>query len=131
MYLSMKEWWVSMGGYLSNSICLSSAKLVKHGIKVYALCDNIAGNCLKLHIYSGYEEWFVSGEGFTYNLCNPLMSDYFNNNHVLLYTDNYYTSIKLARKVLSLGTDLVGTIRRTSKEFPKFESCTIGPMRIY
>ena len=69
------------------------AKPVKHGFKFYALCDSITGNCLKIHIYSGYEEEFVSREGFTYNLCNHLMSDYFNNNHVL-YTDHYYTSIK-------------------------------------
>ena len=46
-----------------------------------------------MYIYSGYEERFVSGEGFTYNICNHLMSDYFLNNYVL-YTDNYYTSNK-------------------------------------
>ena len=91
--------------------------------------DSITGYCLKIHIYFGYEERFVSREVFTYNMYH-LMSDYFNNNHVL-YTDNYYTSIKLARKLLSLGTNLVGTIRKTSKKFPKIESCTIGPMRFY
>ena len=32
------------------------AKLVKHGIKDYALCDSLTGYCLKIHIYSGYEE---------------------------------------------------------------------------
>ena len=61
------------------------AKPVKHGIKCYALCDSFKEYCLKIHIYSGYEEWFVSGKGFTYNICNHLMSDYFNNNHVTMY----------------------------------------------
>ena len=124
-HVSIDEGMMSFNGRLSFKQYMP-AKPVKHGIKFYALCDSITGYCLKLHIYSGYEERFVSGEGFTYNICNHLMSDYFNNNHVL-YTDNYYTPIKLARKLLSLGTDLVGTIRKTSKEFPKFETCTIQP----
>ena len=38
--------------------------------------------------------------------------------HHIVYTDNYYTSLKLARYSLSTGTDLVGTIGRTSRGFP-------------
>ena len=81
--------------------------------------------CLKFIIYSGREDGFVSGEGFTLNIVNELLSDY-QYKHRIVYTDNYYTSLKLARYFLSTGLDLVGTIRRTSRGFPRIDTVLIS-----
>ena len=78
-----------------------------------------------LTIYSGREDGFVSGEGFTFNMVNELLGDYQYNHHIV-YTDNYFTSQKLARYLLSTGTDIILTIRRTSRGFPRIDTFRIG-----
>ena len=47
---------------------------------------------------------------------NELLSDYLYKYHIV-YTDNYFTSLKLARYLLSTGTDLVETIRKRPEDF--------------
>ena len=45
---------------------------------------------------------------------------------VSVYTDNYYTSLKLAKYLLSCQTNLVGTIRKTSGRCPRINTIHIG-----
>ncbi|CAG5043281.1 unnamed protein product [Parnassius apollo] len=47
-----------------------------------------------------------------------LMEGYLQNGHTL-YTDKWYTSIDLGRKLLDKETHLVGTLRKTRKYLPK------------
>ena len=96
-------------------------KPIKRGIQFFILCDSVSSYYLKFIIYTGWEDRFVSGEGFTFNIVNELLSDYLYNHHIV-YTDNYYTSLKLARYLLSTGTDLIVTIRRTSRGFPRIDT---------
>ena len=95
------------------------AKPTKYGIKLFAICDSVTGYCLKCHIYTGREDSLSSDEGFTFNIVNKLISPYILYNHIL-YTDNFYTSIKLAKCMRNQKTHLVGTVRKHSKLFPKF-----------
>ena len=99
-------------------------KPTKRGFKFFALCDAPSGYCLKLRIYSGRDDRYSSGEGFTFNIIMDLLANYLNIN-TILYTDNYYTSIKLAKALLSKSTHLVGTIRKTSKSFPNLADVSL------
>ena len=67
------------------------SKSVKHGINCYALCDCAIGYCLKLKIYTYRDITFDKILPYNYSI-SP---NYLYNNHKL-YTDNYYTSLKLA-----------------------------------
>ena len=100
-------------------------KPIKRGFKFFSLCDSESRYCMRLRIYSGSEARFVSGEGFTYNMVMELLNNYLYRSHIL-YTDNYYTSIKLAIALRSMDTHLVGTIRKTSKSFPKLDTVSLG-----
>ena len=63
---------------------------------------------LKLVLCIGREDIFVSGEGFTFNIAKELLR------------------LKFARYLLSIRTDLVGTIRRTSRGFPHIDTVRLG-----
>ena len=91
-------------------------KPIKRGIQFFSLCDSVSRYCLQFIICIGREDIFVSGEGFTFNIVNELLSDYLYKHHII-YTDNYSTSLKFARYLLSTGTYLVETIRRHSRGF--------------
>ena len=47
-----------------------------------------------------------------------LLQPYLNNGHVL-FTDNFYTTPRLAHYLLQNGTGLVDTVRPNRKKFPK------------
>ena len=81
--------------------------------------------CLKFLIYAGKEDRFISGEGFTFNIVNELLSDCQYKYHIV-YIDNYHTSPKLARYLLSTRTDLVGTIKRMCRGVPRIGTILIG-----
>ena len=98
-----------------------SLKPTKHSIKFYTICEADSGYCLNMYVYSGADQQLSSGNGFIFNICNHLMSNYLGNGHVL-YTNRLYTSVKLARYLLSQNTDLVGTVKTTSKNYPKFHT---------
>ena len=80
---------------------------------------------LKIYNLTGREDGFVSVEVFTFNIVNELLSDYQYKHHIV-YSDNYSTSLELAKYLLSTGTDLVGTIRRMSRGFPRIDTVRIG-----
>ena len=102
-----------------------SMKPIKRGIQFFSLCDSVNSYCLQFIIYTGREDIFVSGEGFTFNIMNELLSDNQYKYHIV-YTDNYYNSLKLAKYLLATGTYLVVTIRRTSRGFPHIDAVCIS-----
>ena len=66
-----------------------------------------------------------SGEGFSFNIVNELLSDYLYKHHIV-YIDNYYTSLKIARYLLLRGTDLIVTTRRMARRYPRIDTVFIS-----
>ena len=81
----------------------------------YALCDSATGYCLKLKIYTGRDITFDKTLPYNYSIVMDLISpNYLYNNHKL-YTDNYYTSLKLATDLNKKKTHLIGTIKKNAR----------------
>ena len=51
------------------------------------------------------------------NLVRPLIESWINRGRTIT-TDNYFTSVELAKYLLDVKTTLVGTIRRNKKDIP-------------
>ncbi|GBP44057.1 PiggyBac transposable element-derived protein 4 [Eumeta japonica] len=87
----------------------------KYGIKLFKLCT-LPGYIYKINIYAGKqnEEVNVTPQRVIMNLCQDLL-----NKGYSLYTDNWYTSVPLARELLENETHLIGTLRKNRKHFPK------------
>ena len=76
------------------------AKPIKFGIKFFSLNDSTSAYCLEIQVYTGKDIRFSTGEGFVYNIVTFLFNSYLFDNHIL-YTDNMYTSVKLAHYLRS------------------------------
>lgn len=87
----------------------------KYGVKLFKICST-EGFTWKLQVYTGatQNKELGLGERVVLELCEGLY-----NEGRTLYTDNFYTSVSLARKLLNKDIHLVGTIRKTRKELPK------------
>lgn len=87
----------------------------KYGIKIFKLCT-IPGYTYKLEIYAGkhFDTVNTTPTNIVMKLCQPL----FYRGHTL-FTDNWYTSVDLAEKLLEYDTHLVGTIRKSRRNIPK------------
>ena len=104
------------------------SKPLKHRIKCYTLCDSATGYCLKLKIYTGRDTTFDKTLPYNYSIVMDLISpNYLYNNHKL-YTDNYYTSLKLAIDLNKKKTHLIGTIKKNARSVPDMisQKITIG-----
>ena len=100
-------------------------KRARFGIKIYQLCTS-SGVLLDFLIYHGNSAAeliqlpdFLTTEKIPITLLQP----YLNNGHIL-FTDNFYTTPRLAQYLLLNGTALVGTVRPNRKNFPKMLSST-------
>ena len=92
------------------------AKPIKHGIKVFALCCVVSAVILAFKVYVGKED---DSDGFAAAVCDELCVDAgLTHQRVrVLYTDNYYTSVKLAKLTFEkYGWTIVGTILPTDKK---------------
>eukprot|EP00956_Cyclotella_meneghiniana_P022924 scaffold43919_cov42-Cyclotella_meneghiniana.AAC.1 len=92
------------------------AKPIKHGIKVYAMCCAVTGIMIAWNVYTGAEDGVVNT---TTKICADLAKQA--NIHTqkgrILYTDNYYTSVKLARYFFEeFGWTITGTYAPTDKK---------------
>ncbi|CAH1982586.1 unnamed protein product [Acanthoscelides obtectus] len=83
----------------------------KYGIKLFKLCTG-HGYTLRLKIYAGknLEVRKTTPTSVVMELCESVL-----NVGRTVYTDNWYTSIDLANKLLDKKTHLVGTLRRNKK----------------
>ena len=87
----------------------------KYGCKIFKLCTCEAYT-LNFEIYCGKSERndsMTRSEFLVTKLINPFL----HNGHIL-YTDNYYTSLKFARHLLSCKTYLCETVRPHRKGLP-------------
>ena len=108
--MSIDEGIIAYKGRLSFKQYLP-AKTTKYGVKFFAIWDSVTGYWMRVEIYSGRDEMLSCG--FTFNIVNKLISPYMEYNHIL-YTDNFYTSIKHIRYLRGLHTHLIGTVRRNT-----------------
>ena len=91
-------------------------KPIKHGIKVYAMCCAVSGIMIAWNVYTGAEEGVVNK---TTKICADLakQANIHNQKGHILYTDNYYTSVKLARYFFEeFGWTITGTYAATDKK---------------
>ena len=92
------------------------AKPIKHGIKVFALCCAVSAVILAFKVYVGKED---DSDGSAAAVCDELCVDagLTHQRGRVLYTDNYYTSVKLAKLMFEkYGWTIVGTISPTDKK---------------
>ena len=88
----------------------------KYGIKIYKLCTD-SGYTWSYRIYSGEERQIPGLDkpgSVVISLCDELL-----NEGRLLFTDNWYTSIPLAKYLKQRRTDLCGTLRKNRRELPQ------------
>lgn len=87
----------------------------KYGIKEFKLCC-VPGYTYRIIVYAGKNDETTNTT--PHNVVMNLLSGLLNKGHTL-YTDNWYTSVGLARSLLDNETHLVGTIRKNRRHLPK------------
>lgn len=87
----------------------------KYGIKLFKLCCS-GGYTYNIHIYAGrnLDRERTTPTGVVMRLSEPLL-----NCGRTLVTDNWYTSVDLAKQLLDKQTHLIGTLRKNRKGNPK------------
>jgi len=91
-------------------------KPIKHGIKVFALRCAFSAVILAFTLYVGKED---DTDGTAVGICNDLCVEagLTESHGRVLYTDNYYTSVKLAKHMFNeSGWTIVGKILPTDKK---------------
>lgn len=93
------------------------SKPSKYGLKFWLLCDSTHYFCYNLHLYTGKEDRPKEvglGEHVVFELAQFLFGSGRN-----ITTDNFFTSLALARKLKTKQLTLVGTVRHSRREIPK------------
>lgn len=109
----------SMVKHISRTISFKyyiPAKPIKHSIKVCCLCCAYTGVVLAFKVYLGKEDFL---EGTSIDVCLWLLvnADILKNRGRVLYTINYYTSVKFLKVLYkNHGWVIVGTILPTNKK---------------
>jgi hypothetical protein len=90
-------------------------KPIKHGIKVFCVCCAISGIMLAYKVYCRNKD--KKTDGTAVNVCDRLVKQAELMGGDSLYTDNYYTSMKLAKHLFEkYRWTMVGTIVPTDKK---------------
>lgn len=100
----------------------------RYGIKIWAICDSDNSYVWAMEIYAGKKasgREVNQGERVVLSLTQDIQKSGRN-----ITCDNFFTSIGLARKLLSRQLTIVGTIRRNRKELPS-EFVTVKDREVY
>lgn len=89
-------------------------KPVKWGFKQFALCDSETSVVVDFEVYTGGEN---NPGGLAHDAVVRLANGMENSNRIL-FTDNFYTSTKLANSLREKNIFFVSTMRTNRKEFP-------------
>ena len=89
-------------------------KAHKYGVKLFKVCDSV-GYTYNVKVYAGKED--RQYEDVATSVVMQLMDGYLDAGRTLC-TDNFYTSVPLARELLKRKTHLVGTVRTNRKMLP-------------
>lgn len=92
----------------------------RFGIKKFEICDSKTGYVLHVVLYSGKDFDVRSDDGQGSAVVKHLLREaqLLGKGHHLV-TDNFYTKVKLAEDLFAEKTLLTGTVRQSSKGFPK------------
>lgn len=112
-YFAIDETMVPFRGRLKFRQYLPG-KAHKYGIKLFKLCDPV-GYTYKIRVYAGKEE--AKATSLSTNVVLELSYDYLSAGRTI-YTDNFYTSLELAKLLLEKQTHLVGTVRASRRDLP-------------
>lgn len=93
----------------------------KLGMNFWMLCDSITKYCLGFYCYKGAnneeDRNLVKKNGLGFLVVENLLENYLEKGYHL-FTDNFYTSLHLAKSLLKRKTYLTGTIHQNMKEIP-------------
>ena len=92
------------------------SKPSRYGLKFWLLCDANNYFCYNLQMYTGKED-NPSHHGLGERVVMDLSSSLENSGRHIT-TDNFFTSLKLARSLRSKGMTLLGTLRKNRREVP-------------
>ena len=110
----------SMIRYMGRAITFIQympAKPIKHGIKVFAACCAYTGVLLAFKVYCGKE----NDDSTALEICDQLVKSarLTDARGRILYTDNWYTSVKLAIHMFEkYDWTICGTVNATTKKTP-------------
>ncbi len=90
------------------------SKPIRYGIKSYILCDSETGYCYAMKPYCGEQ---VALADTVVNLLGDLAGYSYR-----LYMDNFYNSVTLCHRLLTLKTHVCGTLRKSRGEPPAIHS---------
>ncbi|XP_069160488.1 piggyBac transposable element-derived protein 4-like [Procambarus clarkii] len=109
-------------GYVAFKQYIPS-KRNRFGLKSFVLCDCETGYVLHMIRYSASDVDIPGNDqhGFLGSVVKSLMAPWMNKGHIL-YTDNYYTSLLLARFLIENRTGLVGTVKPRRREMTVFDN---------
>lgn len=107
--LSLDESIVPFKGNLKNPAYFPM-KSHSRGMKIYTIAESSSGLCLSQVV--------CSHKSTILEICTILTKKFKDRNH-LLFTDNFYTSVALCKKLMEFKIYLCGTIRKFRGE-PKF-----------
>ena len=115
-HIAVDESMIKYMGRAVSFVQYMPAKPIKHGVKVYAICCGSSAILLGYKIYCGVEVGFSN---HALDICDLLIREaalgYYRGR--VLYTDNWYTSVKLAIHLFqTFGWTMVGTISPTDKK---------------
>ncbi|XP_029347881.1 piggyBac transposable element-derived protein 4-like [Acyrthosiphon pisum] len=91
------------------------SKRHKYGVKLFKICD-VNGFTYKIIIYEGKQS--ISGQSLGETIVLSLCEKYLEKGRTIV-TDNFYTSVPLAKQLLNKKTHLVGTLRKNRRYLPK------------
>ena len=116
--LSIDEAIIAFRGKVSFRIYIRG-KPHPWGIKAYVLSESCTGYLYNVIIYYGKETQLqqIPGLNHTTNVVLTLMAPLANKGYDL-YTDRYYTSPQLARKLLEISTTISGTVMVNKRSMP-------------
>ncbi len=116
-HLAIDESMIKYMGRSINFVQYMKNKPIKHGIKVFACCCAYSGILLSFFVYCGKEN-MSDEDAATVSICDKLvkMAHLTEHRGRVLVTDNYYTTVKLAKHMVEqYGWTIVGTIVPTDK----------------
>lgn len=89
----------------------------KYGIKLYELCES-RGLVLRIRVYTGTAIDDDMNMGQSGAIVMKLLDGFLDKGHVV-FTDNYYNSVGLVKRLTNRSTYICGTLRFDRKENPK------------
>lgn len=92
-------------------------KPAKYGLKFFWITDSATSFPLKLKLYTGANE-MPDERGLGFEVVDNLMAKYYQCGWNLT-TDNFFTSVGLAKYLLTKGTTTIGTLKKNKPDIPK------------